>query len=322
MKSAAYYVRKGLRSSLRYFLKHPLRIFLVLIMDIAKIISLPLFFLIPAFSKMQFNYTKMIFETGDASFSKSFDDADKKPAYLNRLLFTTIFFIVSISIGALIFGIYYLIVYLISNIINSVNAELLTSFESVTSVLTIFVGVLVGVILIYAFINFLVGNFISCASNELSLGDVFYNTLLTMKKNVGKIMITCLLYFLMFFSLAFLFGFPIIILYATLHALEMDLFNTIVSILVPIFIFIFIFVYPVLKTAIDLSLYEIFDICAELDSRVVVVTRKDLRGNNIRVNVLPYEEKSKRLEVNLNDLPILRRKKNKGKEDDTTDNNS
>ena len=65
MKSAAYYVRKGLRSSLRYFLKHPLRIFLVLIMDIAKIISLPLFFLIPAFSKMQFNYTKMIFETGD-----------------------------------------------------------------------------------------------------------------------------------------------------------------------------------------------------------------------------------------------------------------
>lgn len=314
MKSAAYYVRKGLRSSIRYFLKHPQRIFLVLVLEIAKIISLPLFFLIPAFSKMQFNYTKMIFETGDASVSKSFDDVDKKPAFLYRLLFSTIFLVISISICAGVFGVFYLILFLVNNIIfGSFDTGIdLTPFNSG---MLIFAGILSGVIIIYMYINFWVGNFISCASNELSLGDVFYNTLLTMKKNVGKIMLSFLLYLVMIFSVVFIFGFPVIILYAVLGA--SNLFNIILSIIVFIFALFFIFSFPILKTAFNLSMYEICDVCAELDQRVVVVNRKDLRGNNIKVNVLPYVEKSKRLEVNLEDLPLLKKEKKKGQEDDS-----
>lgn len=309
MKSAAYYVRKGLRTSIRYFLKHPQRIILFMVMEMARLISLPLVFLIPAFSKMQFNYTKMIFETGEASYSKSFDDADKKPAYLNRLLFTAIFFFVSISIGVVIFGLLFLIIFFVRNIITNVSGEVNSFFSPVINAFIIFAGILTGLIFIYALINFWVGNFISCASNDLSLGDVFYNTLLTMRKNVGKIMITFLLYFLMVFSLAFLFGFPLIILYAALHNSNMGTFNIILTIFIALFAVIFIILYPIFKTAFDLSMYEICDICAELDSRVVVVTRRDLRGNSIKVNVLPYEEKSKRLSVDLKDLPLKKQKK-------------
>ena len=309
MKSAAYYVRKGLRTSIRYFLKHPQRIILFMVMEMARLISLPLVFLIPAFSKMQFNYTKMIFETGEASYSKSFDDADKKPAYLNRLLFTAIFFFVSISIGVVIFGLLFLIIFLVRNIITNVSGEVNSIFSPVVNAFIIFAGILTGLIFIYALINFWVGNFISCASNDLSLGDIFYNTLLTMRKNVGKIMITFLLYFLMAFSLAFLFGFPLIILYAALHNSNMGTFNIILAIFIALFTVIFIILYPIFKTAFDLSMYEICDICAELDSRVVVVTRRDLRGNSIKVNVLPYEEKSKRLSVDLKDLPLKKQKK-------------
>ena len=309
MKSAAYYVRKGLRTSIRYFLKHPQRIILFMVMEMARLISLPLVFLIPAFSKMQFNYTKMIFETGEASYSKSFDDADKKPAYLNRLLFTAIFFFVSISIGVVIFGFLFLIIFLVRNIITNVSGEVNSIFSPVVNAFIIFAGILTGLIFIYALINFWVGNFISCASNDLSLGDIFYNTLLTMRKNVGKIMITFLLYFLMAFSLAFLFGFPLIILYAALHNSNMGTFNIILAIFIALFAVIFVFLYPIFKTAFDLSMYEICDICAELDSRVVVVTRRDLRGNSIKVNVLPYEEKSKRLSVDLKDLPLKKQKK-------------
>ena len=309
MKSAAYYVRKGLRTSIRYFLKHPQRIILFMVMEMARLISLPLVFLIPAFSKMQFNYTKMIFETGEASYSKSFDDADKKPAYLNRLLFTAIFFFVSISIGVVIFGLLFLIIFLVRNIITNVSGEVNSIFSPVVNAFIIFAGILTGLIFIYALINFWVGNFISCASNDLSLGDIFYNTLLTMRKNVGKIMITFLLYFLMAFSLAFLFGFPLIILYAALHNSNMGTFNIILAIFISLFAVIFVFLYPIFKTAFDLSMYEICDICAELDSRVVVVTRRDLRGNSIKVNVLPYEEKSKRLSVDLKDLPLKKQKK-------------
>lgn len=321
MKSSAYYVRKGIRYSLHYYMKHPHRLFLCLIIEIAKVVALPFLILNPSLAKMQFNHTKMLYETRDASYSKSFDDADKN--YLNRFLFCTIFFFLSLVISGSVYGLFYLVLFLIKNMFtNFLGAESaqVTALNNVFNVFGIFALILGGVVLVYCLINFSVGNFISCASNSLTLGDVFYNTLLTMKKNAAKILLVFLLYFLLIFSYVFIFGFPTLLLYSFMYKNYLSMFNTIFSVLLTFFTIIFIFLFPIFITALRISLFEVYDICAELDQRVVVVNKKDLRGNTIKVNVLPYEEKSKRLDVDLHDLPLnyIRNKKH-NKEDEPVD---
>lgn len=314
MKSAAYYVRKGMRYSIHYYLKHPARLFLCLAIELAKILSLPFLVLNPSFAKMQFNHTKMLYETRDASYSKSFDDADKN--YLNRFLFCTVFFFLSLVISGGIFGFIYLISFLIKNILtNFLSTSQMTAINPFFNVLFVFGIILSSLVLIYCFINFTIGNFISCASNTLSLGDVLYNTLLTMKKNTAKILLVFLLYFLFLFSFIFIFGFPSLILYSFLHTNHLKAFNIFFSIIIALFSILSIFLLPIFITGMRISLFEVYDICAELDQRVVVVNKKDLRGNTIRVNVLPYEEKSKRLDVDLSELPLYKKRKKKGNEE-------
>ena len=300
MNSTGYYVRKGLRLSFNFYLKHFLTIFITLIIEITKLITLPLVFLTPVFNKMQFNFNKILIETNEAIYTKSFDDTDKNPAYLTRLIYFAVCFFVSIVSTTFLFGLFFGIFKLVGFVIERYADE--TIKENVGNgfnVAIIFIGVLCGVIALVCFVFSYVGGFICCASNELSLGDVFYNTLSTMKRYGVKILLATLLYILFIASYVFIFGLPLLILHALLVQKNVGLLITIYIIFGLVLGVGLIFIIPYFVTAYRLTMHLMLDKCADLTKKVVVVEKTKPDGNEQKTTVFPYEERARVEEVSL-----------------------
>ncbi len=188
-KSTFFYFRKGAKLSRRFHRGNtPARIsgfFYFIARAVAMITLLPA----PLFAQSSFTMSRMLNETGDAIFSKSFDGAEDRKSYFALLLFYLLVLGVTVAVGASLFLIWFYGFRLISYTI--VVDESRFIYQVIYSIV---IGFLAIVALLVVAVTAEAGGFIYAKNKSLGVGDIAYNAVKYTRDHGGKLFLVNLLH--------------------------------------------------------------------------------------------------------------------------------
>ena len=126
-KMHGHYFGRGRKIMTRYFRRNASGLLLYFAYSIARIVGDVLLILLPVFATSSFNSAHMLKETGDLYLSKSFDHAEDEKSYRSLLLFAAV---VVLGAGALIAGLIFLVVAIVSALVLPLSADMPFSLEA------------------------------------------------------------------------------------------------------------------------------------------------------------------------------------------------
>lgn len=180
------------------FLRHHFSYILIeWVREIFLLLALFCPFLLPIYQKQNSYYLKMIDKSKDALFTKSFDGSDNMQSYFSLLCFDVIVCVL-LLIGFLILG---GLGYMVSELIiyttygfNGMQIDTNTYYQCFFAFVPF--GVVALVVLFIACMFLEVGGYLASKNPTMGTGDIFHNTLKTLKKIGGRYLLLNLCYFL------------------------------------------------------------------------------------------------------------------------------
>lgn len=314
-KSAGKYVVDGTKKGFSFFFHHFSRFFVFWVFELAGLLASVTVFLKPVFQKFYIQVSKMIDDSGDAIYSKGFDQADNKKGYVSLLLFDVIWFFVVAAGIALIMG----IVVLIQNVCLQLNVSWSPSGEayfsdilSFTYYLYIPFGIAALIFFIFGLLVFQTAKFVSYKNPELSLSDVIFNTFRMVRTRGKKLFAVNLLFFLEILTYAAFIVVPLLLINILVDRnSDPTLINFITWILIPAFTFVSIFLIPLLLTSYRLGIFELMmDVCP---CETTILVYKQVENNNAEPDFVPLTP-VKDEDGNINYVQLNSKKNDKRKE--------
>lgn len=265
-KSAGKYVVDGTKKSFSFYFHHFSRFFVFWVFELAGILANVTLFLKPVFQRFYIQVSKMIDDSGDAIYSKGFDQVDNKKGYVSLLLFDVIWLFVVVAGIALIMG----IAVLIQNVCMQLNyswspsgEEYFSDLLSFTYYLYIPFGIAALIFFVFGLLVFQTAKFVSYKNPELSLSDVIFNTFRMVRTRGKRLFAVNLLFFIEILTYAAFLIVPLLLINIVVDSSsDPTLITFITWILIPVFTFVSIFLIPLLLTSYRLGIFELMmDVC-------------------------------------------------------------
>lgn len=322
-KGSGRYVIEGTAKAGKYLGRHVSKFFVFWIFLFADLLSKLTIFGNPAIQKFKIELSHQVDDSGEAIFSKCFDQSNHKRGYRSLLLFDFLVFIITAAaiIFFLLLGFFlrhavmniyinftsspeelngfaffpdFFTSFEYSSLYSTVNGEAIQNVDTVTKLFYIPFGIMALLVSFYAMMVIEVGTFVSYKNPDIGLGDMFYNSLNIIKVKGAKLFAINILYLLEFLTLAI-----IVILPQILFAYFCDVWfsdigykHAIAWIYAIVSIIVCLFVLPFLISGYHLSIYKFNCEYTTFDKIVVSYKKNSAKKDTAYIPLTRVEEEN------------------------------